>query len=124
MKSIFIWKADKPIDHSNHTITVYHGSNWMLEEMPNDQISYEWIDCEVHDNITVYHIQTRPINWTGQHFLEKTTMLYVKKKEDHEGVYEQIGEWCRYRPKKVMEWTSDLIQKECDRIKKTSFYKG
>lgn len=124
MKSIFIWKAGNPNCHSNESITVYHGSNWMLEEMPHEQISYEWIDCEVYDDITVYTIQSRPTNWTGEHFLEKTTMMYLKKKEDSNGIYEQIGEWCRYRPKQVMEWTSEIIQKECERIKNSPFYKG
>lgn len=124
MKSIFIWKAASPLRQSNDTVTLYHGSNWMMEEMPQEQISYEWIDCAVYEDISVYHIQLRPKDWTGERFLEKRSSMYARYKEDHEGIYEQVGEWCRYRPKKEIKWTSELLEKECDRIKKSPFYKG
>jgi hypothetical protein len=126
MKSIFIWKARTPLPkNQKDTITIYTGLNWYLDEMPQESISYEVLESIQYDvDGIIYHIQPHSTNWVGLLFLEKITLPYSKWMEDHEGIYDQIGEWCRYRYKKEMDLSSEELQREFDRIRRTMVQKS
>ncbi len=119
MKSIFIWKSSHPLPSTTTgTITMYMGPDWALDEMPTETISYEMVDYTTCEEFMIYTIQPRPSNWVGYRFLEKKTVPYLKQMEDDDGIYERIGEWCRYRYKKEEIRTREEMKKSCDRIRR------
>jgi hypothetical protein len=82
-------------------------------------ISYERIRQTTCEDVIVYSIETHGPDWVGHHLLEKYTVPYqFLKKDAHGGVYEQIGEWIRYRSTKEVSHDIGHLKKEWERIKK------
>lgn len=115
--SIFIWKAPECISTSN-TIDVYIGSSWSLEIGHNHRLNYERINQHTYDGLIVFSIEEHQTDCVGRYLLEKQKVPYrfIKKDKDG-GIYEQMGEWIRYRSMTHFDYDSVCMEQECKRIK-------
>jgi hypothetical protein len=91
MKAIFIWKSETPISTTSHKMKFIRGATWWLEETESKNKSYEIIKFNLTENGIIYLVEEKPIDWTGEDYLETVEVNYSKNKE-----IEQIGIWSRY----------------------------
>ena len=99
MVSIFIWKADHPLDDMKDAsyLHYYHGVDWFLEEQSNtsESASYQWIHQVATPEYIYYAAKRMGTDWMGHTLLEEMEIPYKRWKEEGELCLEQLGSWNR-----------------------------
>lgn len=95
MKTIFIWKSESPISTTSHKMKFIRGATWWLEESDSKNKSYEIVKYRLTENGIIYLVEEKPVDWTGEDYLETVEVNYSVNKE-----IEQIGNWSRYISRK------------------------
>jgi hypothetical protein len=120
MPSIFIWKADI-INTSKKYITIYSGSNWILEQHDNKSKSYKYIDQIVipgfNNTVITYDIEFKSEDYVGSELLEVKQLPYSLIKSDNYGTLEHIGEWMQFTLLKNVDYTKETMVEELNNIK-------